>query len=186
VEPGTSKDEPGRSRALWIAAAVLVAAIAAGGTALGLSLGGGSDSGNAATGSASVPTTAPIAPTTTSTSTEQKAPPSPTLTAIRATFVEAEKTTFYRIGVRGTKEKVDYSWSLQAPKSDTGCNNFEVLGPGLAAWHHGGDQGCSHVGIQHEGTVSVRVETPSWICHASFFGSLTRSGPPAGACAIKS
>jgi hypothetical protein len=54
--------------------------------------------------------------------------------------------------------------------------------PSRAAWHHGGTQGCSHFGIQHNGTVSVVISTPSWSCYVVFVGSLTRTGPPPTPC----
>ena len=154
------------TRRTWVIAAV-IAALVAGGTALGLSLGGGNDNAVAST-----PVKAPTVP-------------APKVSPIRATFVEARETTFYRLTVR-TPEKVTYSWGLAAPKDDPSCNDFEVLKPGLAAWHHGGDQGCSHASTQHEGTVSVVVSTPDWICRASFFGTLTGTGDLPELCVASS
>ncbi|MBV8258643.1 MAG: hypothetical protein JO073_12575, partial [Actinobacteria bacterium] len=42
--------------------------------------------------------------------------------------------------------------------------------------HHSATDGCTHYGIQHDGTVFVTVTTKSWTCTESFFGTLTRTG----------
>jgi hypothetical protein len=129
---------------------------------------------------AATPSPAPSAPT------QQRAPtpvPSaPKVSPIHSSFVEAQKTTFYTIDVaakgQGTP-KVE--WRLATPPGNPTCNDFEVLAPEKAAWHHGGSD-CVHNGFQHAGTVTATVTTTAWRCVATFFGTLTKSGPPAQRC----
>lgn len=180
AQPAGAEGPQRRLPRRWLAAAAAVIALAAAGTAIGLTMGGDDTSSAEPTPSASVPTTAPVAPTDTS----KPTPAAPEITPIRAVFAEALKTTFYDVRAFGP-EKVTYKWSLKPPADDPNCNQFEVVKPSRAAWHHGGDRGCSHVGIQHNGTVTVVITTPAWFCTVVFAGSLTRTGAPPAPCGAR-
>jgi len=48
--------------------------------------------------------------------------------------------------------------------------------PNEATWHHADTDGCTHLGIQHDGWVYATVTIDSWVCTQRFFGTLTRTG----------
>ncbi len=151
-----------------------------------LLLGGGLTVATSRSGSASQPVVAaaPVpAPHTTVSATIAVPAAAPQVSPVRATFVEAQRATFYAVAVvaQGT---VSYAWHLTPPKGNAGCNRFAPVpgSPNKAVWHHADTDGCAHTGFQHNGTVSVTVTTKDWKCTATFFGTLTKSGPPAQRC----
>jgi hypothetical protein len=178
------RDRQGRRK--WLLAAAVFAVAAGGGTALALALGGGSKSKKTAVPSASVPSTAPIAPTTTApTSTSAPLPPAPKVNPIEATFSPVDRATFYTVSARSTKETPTYRWTLRPPVDNPTCRRFGPVTsrPNQAVWHHADTDGCSHrLGPEHLGTVTVVVTTPSWSCAATFTGTESRRGPPPQRC----
>lgn len=161
-----------RGRRIGVAA-VLVSAAAAG---IAIALAGGSNKAEPVVTEAK---TTPAAPTTTDTGTPKK----PELAGVMANFEPARRATFYSVAV-GSPESVTYRWSLTPPKDNPGCKTFgPVPGhPNQAVWHHADTDGCTHVGVQHDGTVHVRVTTAHWTCTESFFGTLTRVGTGRATC----
>ncbi|HSX23448.1 MAG TPA: hypothetical protein VLE97_11795, partial [Gaiellaceae bacterium] len=161
-----------RIRKSWVAAAA--AAIIAIVLAVVLSSGGKSKP------AAAPPTTTAAATTTQGTS----VPAAPKLSPVNATFVEAQRATFYVINVTDPAESPTYTWRLQTPPGNPTCNNFHQLTnqPNEAVWHHANTDGCTHNGTQHLGTVFVTVTTKYWRCTASFFGTLTQKGQPNQQC----
>ena len=168
----TPRARPRTVRKRWIAAAA--AAILA--IVLGVVLSSGGKSKPAA----APPTISVKVSTTPGTS----VPAAPKLSPVNATFVEAERATHYVINVTDPAESATYSWRLQTPPGNPTCNNFhqDPNKPNEAVWHHANTDGCTHNGIQHLGTVYVTVTTAHWRCTASFFGTLTHTGPPNQRC----
>ena len=162
-------------RGRWIAVAAVVVVAAAAGIAIALD--GGSSKPKPVVTEA-VTQTAP-APTTTAAGVPKK----PELAGVMANFDPARGATFYSVAV-GSPEPVTYRWSLSPPKDNPGCNEFgPVPGhPNQAVWHHADTDGCTHLGVQHDGIVSVRVTTAHWTCRESFFGTLTRVGTGRATC----
>lgn len=162
----TPRPRPRTIRKRWIAAAA--AAILA--VVLGVVLSSGGKSRPAA------------APATTAPATS--VPAAPKLSPVNATFVEAQRATYYVINVTDPAESATYAWSLQTPPGNPSCSNFHRLSsqPNEAVWHHANTDGCTHNGIQHLGTVYVTVTTAHYRCTASFFGTLTHTGPPNQQC----
>ena len=161
-----------RGRRLAVAA-VLAAAAAAG---LAIALSGGSSKPKPIVTEAQA---TPAAPATTAAG----APKKPELSGVLANFDPAQRATFYSVAV-GSPESVTYHWSLTPPKDNPRCNKFgPVPGhPNQAVWHHADTDGCTHIGVQHDGTVHVRVTTAHWSCTESFFGTLTRVGTGRATC----
>lgn len=111
--------------------------------------------------------------------------PQPILLPVKAAFDEAQRATFYTVGVeQGGEPVTSYRWSLTTPPGNPTCNKFAPIPgkPNEAVWHHAGTDGCTHNGIQHDGTVHVAVLTAHWSCTESFFGTLTRTGSPNEQC----
>lgn len=131
----------------------------------------------------------------------------PSLGPIEAVFLGTDvKATQYTASltlVPGNL-KPTFSWHLTPPADDPTCNNFRSLSsnhenPNMAIWHHADvsespADGCHHKDPQHLGTVYVDVTVPfqgdqgrPWICHASYFGSLSGKGddPGPGGCTIE-
>jgi hypothetical protein len=108
------------------------------------------------------------------------------VSAVEAVFSDAERATTYTVEVQ-TSEPVEYAWSLEPPADDPTCRDFGPTpgAPNEAVWRHADTDGCTHVGTEHLGTVSVVVSTPGWTCAASFEGSETRSGPPPSRCVAR-
>jgi hypothetical protein len=166
-----------RGRGRWYAAGA-VAAAAIVGVVAALALGGGSRHA------------APPPPTTTAaavTTTAAAAPvaPRPKLTAVSAVFSETARATTYTVSTeQGGEPVTSYAWTLSTPPGNPTCDKFhQVPGhPNEAVWHHASTDGCTHNGIQHDGTVHVRATSAHWSCTESFFGTLTRTGAPNAAC----
>jgi hypothetical protein len=162
--------------ARWLVLAALVLVLAVVGTFIGFRGGSGKGKAGVVSRTSTLPVT-PVVPTAT--------PPAPTLSPVRAVFDPAQRATFYTIAVRAPLQGTpSYSWRLAPPSDDPDCNKFGSVpgAPNRAVWHHADTDGCSHAGVQHTGTVSVTVTTRAWVCSASFFGSLTRSGSPPQRC----
>ena len=127
-----------------------------------------------------------VAPTTTApvTTTPTSVPAAPKVSPVSATFIEAQRATFYTINVTDPAEAPTYTWRLQTPPGNPTCNNFHQLAnqPNEAVWHHANTDGCTHNGNQHLGTVFVTITTATWRCTASFFGTLTQKGQPNQQC----
>jgi hypothetical protein len=179
VPKAHSTSSPARrsvDKRLLVGAAVVVVLIGAG---IALAVGGG-DKKKAAP----VIVTSTTSPLTVSVTAPVAQVQAPEVSPVQAEFIEAQKTTFYAVSVAAPGQVVSYAWRLSPPKNDPSCNKFAPVpgSPNKAAWHHGGTDGCSHFGIQHEGTVTVVVTTAAFRCVATFFGTLTKSGPPARRC----
>jgi hypothetical protein len=136
-------------------------------------------------GGKSKPAVAPATTAATTTTAAISVPAAPKLSPVSATFVEAQRATFYTINVTDPNESATYSWRLQTPPGNPTCNNFHQLAnqPNEAVWHHANTDGCTHNGTQHLGTVYVTITTAHWRCTASFFGTLTHKGQPNQQCA---
>jgi hypothetical protein len=129
--------------------------------------------------------TTPAAPTTTTAAAAPTVGPKPSLLPVKAVFSEAQRATFYTVGiVQGGEPVVSYTWSLTTPPGNPTCNKFAAIPgkPNEAVWHHANTDGCTHNGIQHDGTVHVTVRSAHWTCAESFFGTLTRTGSPNARC----
>jgi hypothetical protein len=161
---------------LLVGAALVVLLI---GVGVALAVGGGSKKKAAAvvlpttTNKVSVSVAAPVA-----------TPKAPKVSPVQATFVEAQRATFYAVNVAAPGQTVTYAWRLTPPKDNPTCTKFAPVpgSPNKAVWHHADTDSCAHTGFQHNGTVTVVVTTPAWRCAATFFGTLTKSGPPAQRC----
>jgi hypothetical protein len=165
-------------RTKWAAAvaAVIIGAI------VGIALAGGGSNKpkpvviETTTTAAAPPTTADAAPTV---------GPKPSLLPVKAIFDPNQRATFYTVGiVQGGEPVVSYKWSLTTPPGNPTCNKFAAIPgkPNEAVWHHASTDGCTHNGIQHDGTVHVTVRSAHWSCAESFFGTLTRTGSPNARC----
>ena len=155
---------------LWLVGAALI--LLAAGIAIALSLGGHSNK------AAAPNTILNVTP-------QQGIPPAPTVSPLRSTFNPTQRATFYSIAVTAAHQgKLIYSWHLNPPKDNQTCNKFgSIFGsPNRAVWHHASTDGCTHLGVQHLGTVTVTIRSRYWQCTASFFGTLTSAGVPAKAC----
>lgn len=109
----------------------------------------------------------------------------PKLLPVSAVFDPNQRATFYTVDVtQGGEPVVSYTWKLTTPPGNPTCNKFAPLPgkPNEAVWHHADTDGCTHNGIQHDGTVHVDVKTAHWSCTESFFGTLTRTGSPNAKC----
>ena len=168
-----------RVRARWLVAAAAVIVVAV--LAAVLASGGKKKAAPVVTTTAT-PTVTTVAPTTTA------APPSvpkaPKLSPVKAVFSEAQRATFYTISAVAPGQAMTVTWRLTTPPGNPTCNKFHPVAgkPDEAVWHHADTDGCTHNGIQHDGTVHVTVTTSAWRCTASFFGTLTRTGPSNQRC----
>lgn len=162
-------------RTKWIAAAAAVVILAIVGIAVA---GGGSTK----------PKPVVIETSTLPTTTAPAAPavgPKPALLPVKAIFDPNQRATFYTVGIEQGGEAVQtYRWALTTPPGNPTCNKFAPVPgkPNEAVWHHADTDGCTHNGIQHDGTVHVTVLTAHWSCKESFFGTLTRTGSPNAQC----
>lgn len=159
-------------RGRWLAAAAVAIVVAV----LAIVLSGGGKHTPAAVVTA---TLAATTPTTTA------APQAPRLAPVRAVFSEAQRATHYTIAVDVPGNgAATYTWRLSPPQGNPTCDRFSAVAgkPNEAVWHHADTDGCSHEGSQHPGTVSVTVTTSAWRCTASFFGTLTKTGPSNQRC----
>jgi hypothetical protein len=131
------------------------------------------------------PLPAPIHKVSVSVAAPVAGPAAPKVSPVQAVFVEGQRATFYSVAVAAPGQgTVRYEWRLTPPKDNRGCNKFSTV-PGSrikAVWHHADTDGCTHNGFQHNGTVTVTVTTAAWRCVATFFGTLTKTGPPAQRC----
>ena len=165
------------SRRVQLLAAAAAIAI---GAAVGVTLGGGSSKPKAivteTTPAAAPATTGAAAPTTAR----------PNLLPVSAVFDPNRRATFYTVSVEQGGEPIDsYRWSLTPPPGNPTCNKLAPV-PGHAneaVWHHADTDGCTHNGIQHDGTVHVTAVSAHWRCTESFFGTLTRTGAKNESCA---
>jgi hypothetical protein len=161
-------------RVRWMAASfvVIIAAI------VGIALASGS----------SKPKPVVIETSTTPTTGAAAAPtvgPKPNLLPVKAVFDPNQRATFYTIGIeQGGEAVISYRWSLTPPPDNPTCNTFAPVPgkPNEAVWHHADTDGCTHNGVQHDGTVHVAVLTAHWSCRESFFGTLTKTGTPNAQC----
>jgi hypothetical protein len=160
----------------WLVAAALVAVAII--IALVIASGGSKKSAPPAAAAATTQqqTTAPV-------STAPTVAPAPKLTPVHAEFVEAQRETVYTISATGGGAAT-YRWQLTPPKGNPTCNKFAPVPdkPNEAVWHHADTDGCTHTGFQHLGLVTVTVTTADWECTATFFGTLTKNGPPPQRC----
>ncbi len=156
-------------------AVVLLLAVAAG---VAIALSGGSSG----TKPKLAVSTVSAAPSTTA------IPAAPSVSPVHADFKPLERATYYAVSATAAGQGTPtYTWSLSPPKGNASCNRFgPVPGkPNEAVWRHADGDGCNHalMGVDgHPGTVTVIVKTTAWECTATFFGTITRSGPPAKRC----
>jgi hypothetical protein len=174
--------QPSKRVAVLAAVAVVVAA---GAVAIAL-VGGGSSTKNAAKAvppatRAHTTTTAPAKPKP---KPAPKAKPRPRLSPVTGTFVEADRATYYVVSVSGTAGQgtPKITWRQKPPPGNASCDRFAVLSPTRAVWHHADTDGCTHIGIQHDGWVYATVTTRYWQCTQSFFGTLTRTSTSHESC----
>lgn len=164
-------------RVRWAGSAVVLVAVAAVGIALA---GGGSNKPKPVI---TETTPAVAAPTTTATVATVGA--KPTVLPVAARFDPNQRATFYTVSIeQGGEQVTGYHWSLATPPGNPTCNKFAPAPgkPNEAVWHHADTDGCTHNGIQHDGTVHVTVVTAHWSCAESFFGTLTHTGSPNVQC----
>ena len=164
-----------RTRWVAVTAAVVIGVI------VGIALAGG---GSSKPKPVVIDTTTAAAPPAT-TAAAPTVGPKPRLLPVKAVFDPNQRATFYTVGVeQGGEPVVSYHWSLTTPPGNPTCNKFAPLPgkPNEAVWHHADTDGCTHNGIQHDGTVHVAVLTAHWSCTESFFGTLTRTGTPNAQC----
>jgi hypothetical protein len=164
-------------RTRWVAAtaAVVIGAI------VGIALAGG---GSNKPKPVVIETTTAAEPTTTAAAVPAVGP-KPSLLPVKAVFDPNQRATFYTVGVeQGGEPVTNYNWTLVTPPGNPTCNKFAPVPgkPNEAVWHHADADGCTHNGIQHDGTVHVAVLTAHWSCTESFFGTLTRTGSPNAQC----
>jgi hypothetical protein len=163
-------------RTKWIAAAAALVILVIVGVALG--------SGGSKKPKPVVIETSTL-PTTTTTPAAPTVGPKPTLLPVKAVFDPNQRATFYTVGIeQGGEPVLTYRWALTTPPGNPTCNKFAPIPgkPNEAVWHHADTDGCTHNGIQHDGTVHVTVLTAHWSCVESFFGTLTRTGSPNAQC----
>ena len=163
-------------RTKWIAgvAALIVAAV------VGIALGAGGS-----TKPKPVVIETSTSPTTTAAPAAATVGAKPDLLPVQAVFDPNRRATFYTVGIQQGGEAVQtYRWALATPPGNPTCNRFAPVPgrPNEAVWHHADTDGCTHNGIQHDGTVHVTVLTAHWSCEESFFGTLTRTGSPNARC----
>jgi len=183
AEPG---EEPARSRRKLVISALVVLALVAG-TALAIAL----TVGGSGKGKKSPPTTsaaAAVSSTTTVSATTTTAvavtpttavPPRPVVSPVSAVFDPVGRQTTYTVSATAAGQGPPvYSWRLTPPPGNPGCNKFAPLPghPNQASWHHADTDGCTHIGVQHDGWVYATVTTDAWVCTERFFGTLTRVG----------
>jgi hypothetical protein len=165
-------------RVRWVGSAVVLVAVAAVGVALA---GGGSNKPKPVI---TETTPAAAAPTTTAAAVATVGA-KPTVLPVAARFDPNQRATFYTVSIeQGGEAVTGYHWSLTTPPGNPTCNKFAPAPgkPNEAVWHHADTDGCTHNGIQHDGTVHVTVVTAHWSCAESFFGTLTRTGSPNVQC----
>ena len=163
-------------RVRWAAGAVVLVAVAVAGIALA--------SGSSKPKPVVIETTRATPPATT-TAAAATVGPKPIVLPVKAAFDPNQRATFYTVGVQqGGEEVTAYRWSLTTPPGNPTCNQFAPVPgkPNEAVWHHADTDGCTHNGIQHDGTVHVTLLTAHWSCTESFFGTLTRTGSPNAQC----
>ena len=166
--------------ALLALAAAVVAAV------LALSGRGSPTKAKAAVSTVQATSSTPSTPTTTTAT--KATPAAPTVSPVHADFKPLDFATYYAVSATATLQGTPtYTWSLSPPKGNPSCNRFGPVSgkPNQAVWHHADTDGCNH-GLMgpygHTGTVTVIVKTSDWECTATFFGTITRSGPPAQRC----
>ena len=154
---------------LWLAGAAVVLAAAV--VSIAVSLAGGSTTGTPNPTLSVIPAI--------------RIPPPPTLSAVRSTLEEQQDATYYSITVHAPHDGTPvYSWHLAPPADDPGCRTFGAVygSPNRAVWNHGRTDGCTELGPQQLGTVTVTVRTRYWECIESFFGTMTGLGVPPQPC----
>ncbi len=165
-------------RTRWVAATAAIGI----GAIVGIALAGG---GSSKPKPVVIETTTAAAPPTTTAAAVPKVGPKPSLLPVKAVFDPNQRATFYTVGIeQGGEPVVSYRWTLTTPPGNPTCNKFAPIPgkPNEAVWHHAATDGCTHNGIQHDGTVHVAVLTAHWSCTESFFGTLTRTGTPNAQC----
>ena len=111
----------------------------------------------------------------------------PAITVIQATFIEAEKTTYYEVYLNDPASATStWTWNLEPPADDPTCNKFEVVAQerarSRAAWHHADSEGCNHKGSDHLGRVNVSVVTGDYSCNETITGTHDHFGPDTEPC----
>lgn len=179
--PAAAQENPrARVTPRRIGVAVVVVLAVTAGVAVATSGGG---SGTKVTPIVATVSTAPTAPTTTA-----AIPAAPTVSPVHADFKPLRRATYYAVSATAAGQGTPtYTWSLSPPKGNASCNRFgPVPGtPNEAVWRHADNDGCNHalMGVDgHPGTVTVIVKTTAWVCDATFFGTVTRSGPRTQGC----
>jgi hypothetical protein len=164
-------------RVRWAASAVALVVVA--GVVIALA------SGSSKPKPVVIETTPASAPPTTTTVAAATIGAKPVVLPVKASFDPNQRATFYTVGVQqGGEDVTAYRWSLTTPPGNPTCNKFAPIPgkPSEAVWHHADTDGCTHNGVQHDGTVHVTLLTAHWSCAESFFGTLTRTGSPNAQC----
>lgn len=102
--------------------------------------------------------------------------PPPKVGRIHAEFRPATQSTVYTINV--DSRRFGIRWFLDPPADDATCRRADAFGNEME-WRHGEKDGCTHIGTQHNGVVSVKITSGNWTCELVYEGTLTGDGPPA-------
>lgn len=111
--------------------------------------------------------------------------PAPKVGPIVADFRPDDFATYYSIDATPAPgEKLTFYWHLQPPSVDPKCNSFRqsATAEDHAVWKHGDEDGCDHTKMGphgHRGVVTVTVSQGSWVCHASYSGTISGTGDAA-------
>jgi hypothetical protein len=184
----TSHGTRASSRRIAIAGVALLALAGVVAAVFALSGGGSPTKPKAAVSTVQATSSTTSTPTTTTTTTTKATPAAPAVSPVHAEFKPLDFATYYAVSATAERQGTPtYTWSLSPPKGNASCNRFgPVPGkPNQAVWHHADTDGCNHALMGpygHTGTVTVIVKTSDWECTATFFGTITRSGPPAQRC----
>jgi hypothetical protein len=111
--------------------------------------------------------------------------PAPKVGPIVADFRQDDFATYYSIDATPAPgEKLTFYWHLQPPSVDPKCNSFRqsATAEDHAVWKHGDEDGCDHAKMGprgHRGVVTVTISQGSWVCRASYSGTISGTGDAA-------
>jgi hypothetical protein len=111
----------------------------------------------------------------------------PQITVIEAKFNEELRATFYDVHLNDPVAPTStWTWEFQPPPDDLTCKRFSVVTQeqafSQAVWYHSNDDGCSHKGIDHNGTIEVTVVNGDYTCNATITGTTDHFGPDPQPC----
>jgi hypothetical protein len=111
----------------------------------------------------------------------------PSLSPIEATFSTVLRRTDYEVHVSDPEPgPTEWDWTLEPPADDPGCKRSSANLSGRTVstliWYHADEDGCSHIGTDHAGRITVHAKTGDYECTATITGSSTHSGPEPDPC----